>query len=90
MKICSVKIGMDAKLTLDQMKAGLAKKGLKLTNQRIIDLALDYTSEHLEEFIDYIMSEGEEMRRMLANPKKWGISTSPEEIDQHLGYEHNN
>ncbi|MEM2924382.1 MAG: hypothetical protein QXJ68_01665 [Methanocellales archaeon] len=82
MKICSVKIGMDAKLTLEQMKAALAKKGLRLTNQRIMELAIEYTSEHLDELIDYVMSEGEEMRKMLANPRRWGISTSPEEIDK--------
>ncbi len=84
MKVCSVKIGTEARLTLDRMKAGLAKKGLRLTNQRIMELALEYASEHLDELIDYIMSEGEEMRKMLANPKRWGVSTSPEEINQRL------
>lgn len=83
-KICSVKIEMDAKITLDRMRASLAKKGLKLTNQKIMQLALEYTSEHLDELTDYIMSENEEMRKMLANPRRWGAVTAPEIIDQHL------
>lgn len=84
MELYSVKVGMNAKLTLDQMRSSLAKKGLKLTNQRIMELALEYASEHLDDLVDYLMSEGEEMRKMLANPRRWGISTSPREIDELL------
>ncbi len=75
-RICSVKIRMDAKIILDRIRANLSRKGLKLTNQQVMEVALEYSSEHMDELIDHIMSEEEEMKKILANPRHWGADTS--------------
>ncbi len=78
----SVKISSDAKIILDTVYKKLRSSGVKVTEQKILDILIEYSNVNVVKKL--LKKEENTALSMLKKPVHWGISDSSEDIDRYL------
>lgn len=78
----SVKISSDAKMLLDTLHQKLRALGVKVTEQRILDILIEHSdATHLKKLLQ---KEENTAFAMLKKPVRWGAANSSENVDKYL------
>ncbi len=78
----SVKISSDAKMVLDTIQEKLHSIGIKITEQKILDVLIEHTDINTIKKI--LKKEEKEAITLLKQPVHWGIEDSSENIDKYI------
>lgn len=78
----SIKISSDAKILLDTLHQKLRAAGIKITEQKILDILIENTD--VTRFKKLLQKEENTALAMLRKPVHWGIADSSENIDKYV------
>ena len=82
----SVKISRDAKMILDNLTSKLRAAGIKITEQKIMDVLIEHSD--LNSIKEILRKKDNKALAMLGKPVRWGITDSSENIDRHIYEDH--
>ena len=82
----SVKISRDAKMILDSLTSKLRASGIKITEQKIMDVLIEHSEP--DSIKKLLRKEDNKALAMLGKPVRWGITNSSENIDRYIYEEH--
>jgi hypothetical protein len=78
----SVKISSDAKMLLDTFHQKLRALGVKVTEQKILDVLIEHSDvTHLKKLLQ---KEDNTALTMLKKPVRWQVADSSENVDKYL------
>lgn len=78
----SIKISSDAKILLDTLHQKLRAAGIKITEQKILDILIEHAdASHIKKLLQ---KEENTALAMLKRPVHWGITDSSENIDKYV------
>lgn len=78
----SIKISSDAKILLDMLHQKLRAMGLKVTEQKILDVLIEHSdAAHIKKLLQ---KEENIALAMLKKPLHWGVADSSENIDKYV------
>ena len=85
----SIKVEQEKKEKLDKFLASLLlREGIKITQQEILGLIIDYALQNEEQIIRKLKElpplEEDPAWKAIENPTRWGIKDSSKRIDEHL------
>ena len=78
----SVKISSDAKILLDALYQKLRASGIKITEQKILDILIEHTDA--AQIKKHLHKEENAALQMLKRPVHWGIADSSENVDRYV------
>jgi transcriptional/translational regulatory protein YebC/TACO1 len=85
----TIKVEQEKKEKLDKFLASLLlRQGIKITQQEILGLIIDYALQNEEQIIQKLEElpplEEDPAWKAIENPTRWGIKDSSKRIDEHL------
>ncbi|MCX9011027.1 MAG: hypothetical protein OIN66_07890 [Candidatus Methanoperedens sp.] len=78
----SIKISSDAKILLDTLHQKLRAAGIKITEQKVLDILIENTDA--ASIKKLLQKEENTALTMLKKPVHWGIADSSENIDKYV------
>ena len=78
----SVKISSDAKIILDTIHQRLRTLGIKVTEQKILNILIEHSD--MESIKKLLQKEDNTALLMLEKPAHWGVSDSSTSVDKYV------
>ena len=78
----SVKISSDAKIILDTIHQRLRTIGIKVTEQKILNVLIEHSD--MESIKKLLQKEENTALLMLEKPARWGVSDSSTSVDKYV------
>lgn len=82
MDTVSVKISSDAKILLDTIHQKLRSNGIRITEEKILDLLIENSDASAIKKI--LETRDDEAILLLKKPLHWGVADSSEDIDRYI------